>query len=91
MVEAEWTMGDYAMAAVALRGVDQRNPDGCAAADRWFEIALAATGAHGSRCAIDYRTMQLAHLIPRSAFLSVTAVGRLTDTGTAHKGALLPY
>jgi 4-carboxymuconolactone decarboxylase len=28
MVEAAWTMGDYAMAAVALRAVDQRNPDG---------------------------------------------------------------
>ena len=28
MVEAAWIMGDYAMAAVALRAVDQRNPDG---------------------------------------------------------------
>jgi 4-carboxymuconolactone decarboxylase len=28
MVEAVLTMGDYAMAAVALRAVDQRNPDG---------------------------------------------------------------
>jgi len=28
MVEASWIMGDYAMAAVALRAVDQRNPDG---------------------------------------------------------------
>jgi 4-carboxymuconolactone decarboxylase len=28
MAEAAWTMGDYAMAAVALRAVDQRNPDG---------------------------------------------------------------
>lgn len=27
-VEAAWIMGDYAMAAVALRAVDQRNPDG---------------------------------------------------------------
>ena len=27
-VEASWIMGDYAMAAVALRAVDQRNPDG---------------------------------------------------------------
>ena len=27
-VEATWIMGDYAMAAVALRAVDQRNPDG---------------------------------------------------------------
>ncbi len=28
MVEAAWIMGDYAMAAVALRAVDQHNPDG---------------------------------------------------------------
>ena len=28
MVEAAWIMGDYAMAAVAQRAVDQRNPDG---------------------------------------------------------------
>ena len=28
-VEASWITGDYAMAAVALRAVDQRNPDGC--------------------------------------------------------------
>jgi len=28
MVEAAWAMGDYAMAAVALRAVDQHNPDG---------------------------------------------------------------
>jgi 4-carboxymuconolactone decarboxylase len=28
MVEASWIMGDYAMAAVALRAVDQHNPDG---------------------------------------------------------------
>jgi 4-carboxymuconolactone decarboxylase len=28
MVEAAWIMGDYAMAVVALRAVDQRNPDG---------------------------------------------------------------
>jgi 4-carboxymuconolactone decarboxylase len=27
-VEAAWIMGDYAMAAIALRAVDQRNPDG---------------------------------------------------------------
>jgi hypothetical protein len=27
-VEAAWIMGDYAMAAVALRAVDQHNPDG---------------------------------------------------------------
>lgn len=27
-VEATWIMGDYAMAAVALRAVDQHNPDG---------------------------------------------------------------
>jgi len=27
-VEAAWIMGDYAMAAVTLRAVDQRNPDG---------------------------------------------------------------
>jgi 4-carboxymuconolactone decarboxylase len=27
-VEAAWAMGDYAMAAVALRAVDQHNPDG---------------------------------------------------------------
>jgi hypothetical protein len=28
MVEASWIMGDYAMAAMALRAVDQHNPDG---------------------------------------------------------------
>jgi len=28
MVEASWIMGDYAMAAIALRAVDQHNPDG---------------------------------------------------------------
>jgi hypothetical protein len=27
-VEAAWIMGDYAMAAIALRAVDQRNSDG---------------------------------------------------------------
>jgi 4-carboxymuconolactone decarboxylase len=27
-VEAAWIMGDYAMAAIALRAADQRNPDG---------------------------------------------------------------
>ena len=43
MVEASWIMGDYAMAAVALRGGSAESGR-LAAADRWLEIVAARGG-----------------------------------------------